>query len=272
MNAKQIILKDNLDGTTVTLKDLQQILLNMMKDVDAVLRKHNIPYFLNGGSALGAYRHQGFIPWDDDIDIALMMDDFHRAIPILQDELSDRYTIHCFELCSCYNVLIPGMKIRLNGTKIEEVNNLLVNKCTDSDGIFIDVFVYSKVNSNKLLDLPLRVLNQSLMPIIIFFENLNVNPLWLKKWFKWNAHVYHKLNKNSDHVGFDLTWTFKSALKPFIFKEDDIFPLQEMMFENHMFFVPNNIESYLEVAIAPTFRELPPLELRKPKHIKDIEI
>ena len=271
MNAKQIILKNNHDGTTITLKDLQQILLEMMKDVDGVLRKHEIPYFLNGGSALGAYRHQGFIPWDDDIDIAMMMDDFERAIPLLEKELSDRYTIHCFETRKCYNVLIPGMKIRLNGTKIEEVNNLLMNKCSDSDGIFIDVFVYSKVSPIKLFDLPLRLLNQFLMPFIVFFENLSINPLWLKKWFKWNAKIYHKLNKNSKHIGFDLTWTFKSAFKPFIFKEEDVFPLQEMSFEGYSFFVPNNLESYLEVAIAPSFREFPPMELRKPKHIKDIE-
>jgi lipopolysaccharide cholinephosphotransferase len=272
MNAQDIILKQQLDGKTITLHDLHQVLLSMMKDVDHVLRKHKIPYFLNGGSALGAFRHQGFIPWDDDIDIAMMMDDFNRAIPILEKELSDRYIIHCFETRDCYNVLIPGMKIRLKGTRIEEVNELLANKCKDSDGVFIDVFVYSKVSASKILDLPLRLLNQVLMPIIVFFENLNLNPVWIKRWFKWNAKVYHMLNKHSDHVGFDLTWTFKNAFKPFIFKEKDIFPLQEMKFEGELFYVPHNIEAYLETAIAPTFRELPPEEQQKPKHLKDIEL
>lgn len=272
MNAQEIILKQLNDGTVITLQDLQDILLSMMKDVDQVLRRNNIPYFLNGGSALGAYRHQGFIPWDDDIDIAMMTDDFKKAIPILEKELSDKYIIHCFETKPCYNVLIPGMKIRLKNTRIEEVNELLSNKCKDSDGIFIDVFVYSKVNASKIKDLPLRLVNQALMPIIVFFENLNINPILIKKWFKWNAKVYHQLNQHSQWVGFDLTWTFKSALKPFVFKEEDIFPCKEMDFEGERFFVPKNIETYLETAIAPTFRELPPEHLRKPKHLKDIEI
>jgi lipopolysaccharide cholinephosphotransferase len=272
MNAQEIILKQLDDGTTITLKDLHTILLSMMKDVDQVLRQHNLPYFLNGGSALGAYRHQGFIPWDDDIDIAMMMDDFIKAIPILENELKDKYIIHCFETRTCYNVLIPGMKIRLKNTRIEEVNELLSNKCKDSDGIFIDVFVYSKVNASKVKDLPLRLINQALMPVIVFFENLNINPVWIKKWFKWNAKVYHQLNHNSKWVGFDLTWTFKSAFNPFVFKEDDIFPCQEMDFEGERFFVPKNIETYLATAIAPTFRDLPPEHLRKPKHLKDIEL
>ena len=272
MNSHDIILKEKQDGTRITLHDLHQVLLAMMKDVDAVLRKHHLPYFLNVGSALGAYRHQGFIPWDDDIDIAMMMDDFLRAIPILEEELKDKHVIHCFETRNCYNVLIPGMKIRLKGTRIEEVNELLSNQCKDSDGVFIDVFVYSKVNASKLKDLPLRLLNQGLMPIIVFFENLHFNPVWIKKWFKWNAAVYHRLNKHSKHIGFDLTWTFKSAWSPFIFKEEDIFPLQEMLFEGEKFFVAKNIEAYLATAIAPTFKELPPLHQRKPKHLKDIEL
>ena len=253
------------------MNELQKVQLDLLKEFIRVCEKNKLTYYLFGGSCLGAIRHQGFIPWDDDIDIAMMMDDFHKAIPILEKELSGRYTIHCFETRKCYNVLIPGMKIRLNGTKIEEVNELLANKCLDSDGIFIDVFVYSKVSSSKILDLPLRILNQTLMPFIVFFENLNINPLWLKKWFKWNARLYHILNRNSEYVGFDLKWTFKSVFKPFIFKEIDIFPLKEALFEGHSFFVPNNLESYLEVAIAPTFRELPPHEMRKSKHIKDIE-
>lgn len=272
MNANEIILKQLNDGSTITLQDLQRILLSMMKDVDHVLRKHKIPYFLNGGSALGAYRHQGFIPWDDDIDIALMMDDFTKAIPILEKELDNKYIVHCFETRISYNVLVPGMKIRIKNTRIKEANCLLSNKCKDCDGIFIDVFVYSKVNASKLLDLPLRLINQALMPIILFFENLNFNPLFIKKWFKLNAKIYHQLNHQSEWIGFDLTWTFKSALKPFVFKEDDIFPCQEMEFEGERFFVPKNIETYLKTAISPSFRELPPENLRRPKHLKDIEI
>ncbi len=70
------LLKTNPDGSQITVRDVQMVLLEMLKDIDALCRKHNIPYFLNGGSALGAVRHQGFIPWDDDADISMMIDDY----------------------------------------------------------------------------------------------------------------------------------------------------------------------------------------------------
>ena len=59
----------------------------MLKDIDALCRKHNIPYFLNGGTALGAVRHKGFIPWDDDADISMMREDFEKIYEIPCDKL-----------------------------------------------------------------------------------------------------------------------------------------------------------------------------------------
>jgi len=77
------ILKTNPDGSVVTVADVQHVLLEMLKDIDALCQKHQIPYFLNGGSALGAVRHQGFIPWDDDADIAMMRSDYLRLQSVL---------------------------------------------------------------------------------------------------------------------------------------------------------------------------------------------
>ena len=66
---KEYILKTRKDGTSITVRDVQLVLLEMLKDIDALCKKHNIRYWLTGGSALGAVRHKGFIPWDDDADI-----------------------------------------------------------------------------------------------------------------------------------------------------------------------------------------------------------
>ena len=56
---EEYILKQNDDGTKITVRDVQTVLLEMLKDIDEICKKHNIPYFLNGGSALGAIRHKG---------------------------------------------------------------------------------------------------------------------------------------------------------------------------------------------------------------------
>ena len=81
------ILKTNKDGSVITLRDVQLKLLAMAKDLDKLCRKNNIPYFLSGGSALGAVRHQGFIPWDDDFDIAMLREDYLRFQKALDKDL-----------------------------------------------------------------------------------------------------------------------------------------------------------------------------------------
>ena len=77
---EKYVLKTKSDGTEITVKDVQDVLLVMLKDIDVICQRNKIPYWLNGGSALGAVRHSGFIPWDDDADIAMMKEDYLRFI------------------------------------------------------------------------------------------------------------------------------------------------------------------------------------------------
>lgn len=269
---EEYILKTNEDGTNIYVSDVHKVLLEMLKVIDEICQKNDIPYFLNGGSALGAYRHKGFIPWDDDADIAMMHSDYLRFIKALNKDLPDNYYFQCFETHREYNVLIPAMKIRMKNTYLEEVNFLLKNKCKDGDGIFVDVFVYDYCTTNKFIDLPFRLLNQIIMPFIVLFENIHFNPMFLKKWFVSNARMYGNLCKNSKYIGFDLCWTFKSPFKPFIFKKDDIYPIQYVDFEDTKLPVANHIHEYLCTAIAPSYNTLPPVDKRKPKHIVDIKL
>ena len=73
---------------------LQEVLLRMLGDLDRVCAKHDIPYTLGGGSCLGAVRHHGFIPWDDDLDINMTRDSYRRFIDVYESELKDRYWLH----------------------------------------------------------------------------------------------------------------------------------------------------------------------------------
>lgn len=267
----KVVLKTNADGSKILVSDVHQVLLEMIKIIDSICQRHNIPYFLNGGSALGAVRHQGFIPWDDDLDIGMMREDYLNFIEVLKHDLPDAYCFQCFQTHKEYNVLIPAMKIRKKETFIKEANTLLKNQCKDSDGIFIDVFVYDYCTKNKFVDLPLRLLNQALMPVLIVLDNCGINPVMLKKFFVNNAEFYGKINKNSKFIGFDLTWTFKSPWSPFIFKKDDIYPVQYVQFEDTKLPIAAHPHEYLCTAIAPNYMILPPVNQRKPKHIVDIQ-
>lgn len=77
--------------TDEELKALQALFLEILKDIDAVCEKHNICYMAAGGTTLGAIRHKGFIPWDDDIDIIMPRKDLNKFIEIFEEEMGDRY-------------------------------------------------------------------------------------------------------------------------------------------------------------------------------------
>ncbi len=70
-----------------SLKRVHEINLRFLKDFDAVCSRHGIPYYLAAGTLLGAIRHEGFIPWDNDVDVSMMREDFERLAPILKEEM-----------------------------------------------------------------------------------------------------------------------------------------------------------------------------------------
>jgi lipopolysaccharide cholinephosphotransferase len=76
-----------------TLKQLQEILFDMYCEVSDIFDKNGIRYFLICGSLLGAMRHGGFIPWDDDFDIAVMSDDYDKAMQVLEKNVSSEYAM-----------------------------------------------------------------------------------------------------------------------------------------------------------------------------------
>ena len=72
---------------------MHKVLLSAMKDVDRICRENGLKYYLHAGTLLGAFNHKGFIPWDDDVDISLMRDDYEYFLKVVQKEYSDRYFI-----------------------------------------------------------------------------------------------------------------------------------------------------------------------------------
>ena len=75
--------------------------LSILEEIDSICRKHKIEYWLDGGTLLGAVRHKGFIPWDDDIDIAMRKKDMERFINIAPSELSKNLTLQYSQNEAC---------------------------------------------------------------------------------------------------------------------------------------------------------------------------
>ena len=123
-----------------TLRKVQLIQLEIVKEIDRVCEENGISYFLVGGSLLGAIRHKGFIPWDDDLDIGMLRKDYERFRKIAPQFLIDKYRMIDWKKDSNYPH--PMCKIIKKGTIYKE------NKRNDAgeQGIWVDVFPYDNVN------------------------------------------------------------------------------------------------------------------------------
>ncbi len=96
--------------------ELHKVLLSAMKDIDRICRENGLRYYLHAGTLLGAFNHQGFIPWDDDVDISLTRADYDRLLQILQEQYSDVYFVHNFKTDPAYRN--NRTVLRVLGTKV----------------------------------------------------------------------------------------------------------------------------------------------------------
>lgn len=128
------------------MEHLQKVILMIAKDVDKLCRENNIEYYLLGGSCIGAVRHHGFIPWDDDLDIIMTRDNYEKFISLCKDKLDkEKYSIQI----GLEDWPLYFSKIRLKGTHLHELEDDYTSN--DMNGIFLDVFAMDNVPDNNIL-------------------------------------------------------------------------------------------------------------------------
>ena len=132
--------------TQETIKKIQDTEFEILQKIEHICKKHDITYFAVGGSVLGAVRHQGFIPWDDDIDIAMPRKDYEKFLHYAAEELPEGYFLQTFftEKKSPFYFT----KIRKDNTKFVEcyLRNLDIHH-----GIFVDIFPFDNVPDNDVI-------------------------------------------------------------------------------------------------------------------------
>lgn len=122
---------DNIKGDILSLRDIQLEELNILKNTVKYLEKNNLEYYLAGGTLLGAVRHKGFIPWDDDIDICMPRNDYDKLIELCKEnELGEEYELISFEMG---NLIFPF-------AKIVNKNIFIKAKSLEDINLYIDVF------------------------------------------------------------------------------------------------------------------------------------
>ena len=128
------------------LKKLKQVELTILKDFIRICNKYDLPYFATGGTAIGALRHQGFIPWDDDIDVCMLRADYDRFMEVAPKELGDQYIFMDAHTETSYPLMFEKMIKR--GTRFIEDAYQQANYPL---GIFIDIFPYDKAPEDEKL-------------------------------------------------------------------------------------------------------------------------
>ena len=128
------------------LKRLQKVLLGMMGDFDKVCKEHKINYMLGGGSCLGAVRHGGFIPWDDDMDLNMSRRDYEKLRKVFKDELGEKYWLQTPE--DTHNYGLGFARLRKKGTIFRSREDV---DSSEELGIYIDIFIIENTYNYVLM-------------------------------------------------------------------------------------------------------------------------
>ena len=260
------------------LRKLQLAELEILRDFDALCRKHDIPYVVFYGAAIGAVRHGGFIPWDDDVDVLLLREDYERFLRVAKGEYSGRYYLLTAEEDKNYPLMTAHWGPKDTDFVISEFKNV---PCKQT--IFLDIFPLDAISDDKkkrnkqALEAwfwqKLMLLRQMPHPASMYrgikrkafyavcgvahfgLKLLHISPKWLYKNCKKACLRY--AGKPTRKVAF-LTDTNPGAN---IFAEDELFPAQYLEFEGRKFPFPKENEKLLTTYYGD-YMQLPPEEDR----------
>lgn len=262
-----------------TLKKLQETELGILKDFTAICEEYGLEYFGIAGTGIGAIRHRGFIPWDDDIDIAMPRKDYEKLSVIVETKMRDKY----YMVDAVHDSRYPLMTGRLakQGTLFIE-NGLKEARCPC--GIFLDLYPLDNVSDNSVLYeiqswsawfwgkiLILRCMKRPYLAVtgikakIIysicglthgFLKVFCISPQWIRKHCEKVCRRYD--NKNTRRMAF------LPDTSPYwnVIDKTKLYPVKVMEFEGIPLAFPGNIEEML-TNMYGDYMKLPPEEKRK---------
>lgn len=267
---------NNLDQET--LKKLQALELKCLLEFDRICKAHDIRYFLGGGTLLGAIRHQGFIPWDDDVDVMMTVEEHDKFVRIVNSEIGDEFIYQSMQNDpEFYNTFD---KIRLKNT----IYDTFLTQKFDllSHGIFIDIFTHDHISRYHFMQ-KIHIFRTVLAKSFVLHKCKNI-PMSFYGRMKFAcrlATIY------KDHVPLD---RLKKKAFKIVTKYDKkdtgilydgrgehtkhgVFPewiltdgSVQVLFNGYYFPAPKHYDEYLKFSYGENYMELPPSEKRVPGH------
>ncbi|MEW9078746.1 LicD family protein [Terrisporobacter glycolicus] len=256
------------------LGEVHNILLAYLLEIDRICEKHNIKYFLAGGTLLGAIRHNGFIPWDDDADVMMLREDYDKFIKVVQSELPSNLFLQ-----------LPSTE-RLNHqvfAKIRINNTLFATQFTSKflnmhNGIFVDILSQDKTGSRKLsqkMHIYLTLLTRSMVfnkwgnteiktggrfPFMCKLLNVikNILPMTFLEFIQNKIILLHKNNKKSKYLYDGMGRNLRRGAFPEEWLDEVIY----VDFEGKRFPVPKEYDKYLTYLYGDYMQMIPVSERR----------
>ncbi len=258
------------------LRQLQETELEILIELDRICRKNKIEYSLCGGTLIGAIRHKGFIPWDDDIDVNMLRKDYDKFIKIVNKDLDKkRFYFQCIENDNDYGFPIAKLK-RKDSIYAEAMSN----RDIDKQNIWIDIFPIDNIKSNNFFG-QLYYFKVYALKIILAYKDGFIGSVDTKKKkmflniakilsIFYNRNLLkkrlQKLMRKYNNIDTKYAASFGGVyLGKEIFEKNLLEKNIETKFEGHNFRIPKKYDEYLRHYYGD-YMQLPPEEKRIGHH------
>ncbi|MFO7869377.1 MAG: LicD family protein [Bacteroidales bacterium] len=255
------------NGEGTTLRKAQMRLLEMLIEVHNICEKHNITYWIDGGTTLGAVRHGGFIPWDDDIDIALLKKDYHKLVTILKHELPKQFVLQNRGTEKYFHLNYSRVVDTHSFSDYGE-NRMTNRKKMKHQGLFLDIVYVEKGFFN------IKLYIEKFYHTI--FYNLTLNNNRLKRIYAHIAWpvilsvvnflrlIFYLIPTDKYIFGYGIS--FKRKLR-----KSELLPVKPILFEGVWVSGPHKVHLYLERYYGKDYMKIPP-ESQRTQHAEKLEV
>lgn len=258
---------------SIELEDLKRIQLGILRNVATFCKKNGIRYYLSYGTLLGAVRHKGYIPWDDDIDIMMPRPDYERFISMFNGVYTDNKVVS-----HLLDPIYPWPFAKVVNTKTVVIES--INYAYKDMGVYIDIFPIDGLPEAKF-DLFVLLKTVRFLRILLSIKRgkkLNSRKCWqnflLNFSFLLSPLTYSKLLKKLDSISSRCSYENSRNVMILSVAENEnkeILPksvydkIIDIEFENYLFDIPYEYEKWLE-HIYGDYMTLPPVEERITHH------
>lgn len=265
---------------SVTAEEMKQIMLDMLVSFDEFCREHHLRYYLTGGTLLGAVRHHGYIPWDDDIDVGMPRTDYEKFSEIYnQEKKNPDYVFVSYHQEP--DLYVSSGKLFDQRTVMKESSDSNV-----TIGVYLDVFPLDNIGKNeneaelfaeKALEYRMRLTKRTWkvnVPGRAWYKNAAVAVLKTFSTHKPVSALVKEQDKfcssrSSEHLEPYVGYVC-AAMKKELLHGEWFESVRELPFEGHLMIVPGEYEKVLTVFYGNDFMELPPAEKRVTHHSYEV--